>query len=155
MLVHSCIHFPSVHACMGFEFLICAAGDWQKLKFVCLPEIESQDGSVALFTTYINRDGSPVDDDRHILGFQSRQDAIELRGLLHANRTDINDTVNLTAMAPKDLQRAADKLGAKVTVFKPQELWLLPGMTMDNIGQAISLLEVPEQKGGKRFTRRL
>ncbi|KAA6426710.1 MAG: hypothetical protein FRX49_03820 [Trebouxia sp. A1-2] len=110
-----------------------AKDSWKKLSHVCVPFIDYRDGDSALITMKLGTSGNLSE---HMLGFESRSDAEELRYLFQANMDEAEVMVHIVPMPPGQIAQMAAEQDLAVTVYAPGELQLKPGMTVDQLQEA-------------------
>ena len=107
--------------------------DWHSLSHICVPFIKYLDGH----TGYVTADLAEGEaSERHILAFQERSDAEEVRFLVQAHLNELEAKVNVAPMNPEQLQTCASELECQVTVYPSGHLQLKPGMTFEQLRQA-------------------
>ncbi|KAL0021892.1 hypothetical protein WJX77_012269 [Trebouxia sp. C0004] len=106
---------------------------WKKLSHICVPFVDYRDGDSALITMKLGTSGNVSE---HMLGFESRSDAEELRYLFQANINETEAMVHIVPMPPGQIAQMATEQDLAVTVYAPGELRLKPGMTIDQLQEA-------------------
>ncbi|KAL0048692.1 hypothetical protein WJX82_008964 [Trebouxia sp. C0006] len=110
-----------------------AEDSWKKLSHVCVPFVDYRDGDSALITMKL---GTSDNLSEHMLGFESRSDAEELRYLFQANMDEAEAMVHIVPMPPSQIAEMATEQDLAVTVYAHGELRLKPGMTVDQLQEA-------------------
>ena len=102
---------------------------------VCVPMIRYRDQSIG----YMMVDMAPhlaAETQMHMIAFESRRDAEAVRHLYQANIDSDEAIVHVVGMSPAKLKEVADHDVHSISVYKPGQLKVKPGMTANDLAGA-------------------
>lgn len=109
------------------------AGNWETLTTVWVPMLRYQDQSIG----YMMVDMAYTEESQmHILAFESRKDAEAAKNLYQANIDPREALVGVVPMKPDKLKEVAEYDRSSITVYRPGQLKLKPGMTERDLAGA-------------------
>lgn len=112
-----------------------AVGGWEKLSVVYVPVTTWTDRAIS----YLMVNMAPrfaAEPQLHMLAFESRQDAEMVQHLYQANVDPRQAQVRVVPMVPDALKRIATEQDYGISVYKPGQLNIKPGMTGPDLAEA-------------------